>query len=138
MYLDTAITPTRHAIFIKMAVMVLVVILMGVAGVAWWVYGLVAVAFIVCLWFDGRQAPLYELSASHPDELWYLGVYDEAEREVWQAYLQKAERVGGAMKLTFYVVVPDEVSYEVIIHQTAICDEDFAKLSALVWAKFDE
>lgn len=133
MFIDTAVRPTYHASFVRLLLLMAVLALMASMGAMWWQYTVVLAVFIICLWVDNTHAtPLRELSAKHPDDVWYLGVYDIDEREVWQAYLSCAKRVGRAVQLEFDVMIPFEGRHQLVIYPHSVSDEDFRQLSSLV------
>lgn len=133
MFIDATITPTSHRRHIKTSAIIVTVILMAMMKVVWWQYAIVLLTSAVCLWLDHvRATPLYELSVKSPDDVWYLGVYDESRREVWQAHLSGVVSVGRALKLNFHVSTPFEVTHHVIIHRGMVSEADFRKLASLV------
>lgn len=133
MFIDTAVRPTHHASCVKILLVVAVLALMAKMGATWWQYTAVLVVFIACLWVDTSHAtPVRELSTKHPDDIWYLGVYDGDERQVWQAYLSCAKRVGRAVQLEFDVMIPFEGRHQLVIYPDSVSDGDFRQLSSLV------
>lgn len=132
MYLDIDVKPTKHALYLQGVFVFLVLVLLALAKVAWWQYAVVVVLFAVCFYVQHvRHVPLWALSADDVKEIWYLGMYDDDEREIWQGYLHHAEWVGGAVRLTFYVVVPFEMTHSVVIGKRSVDRQAFAKLGAL-------
>lgn len=133
MFIDTDVKPSRHDLYAKIGVTAVTLILMIMMSVAWWQYAIVLMVAVGCLWLDGLGAtPVHELSAKAIDDVWYLGVYDESRREVWQAHLHEAIVVGQALRLAFYVSVPSERVHHVIIRRDMVSEEDFCKLASLV------
>ncbi|WP_066800643.1 hypothetical protein [Moraxella oblonga] len=133
MYLDTTIKPTKHTLWIQGVFLLLVFLMLFLAKVAWWQYGTVMILVALCFYVQHiRHVPLVALSVDDVKEIWYLGMYDEDEPEVWQGYLSHAQFVNlWAVRLTFYVVVPFEMKYSVVIDKGGMSGVDFAKLKAL-------
>lgn len=132
MFIDTAITQVAHDLPIKAGVLVITLLLMAVMGVPWRQYAMVGVVWVVCLCLDKvRAIPIHELSAHAPDDVWYLGMYDGADRQIWQAYLSDVAVMGRRVTMTFRVVVPFEITYRVTIHHRMVSEQDFRRLASL-------
>ncbi|MBE9579331.1 MULTISPECIES: hypothetical protein [Moraxella] len=132
MFIDTAITQVAHDLPIKAGVLIITLLLMAVMDVPWWQYAMVGVVWAVCLWMDKMRAiPIHELSAHAPDDVWYLGMYDGVDRQVWQAYLSDVAAMGRRVTMTFRVVVPFEITHRVTIHHRMVSEQDFRRLVSL-------
>lgn len=133
MRLDIEVSPTKHTLSLQGVFVLLVLGLLFLAKGAWWQYGVVIMLSVLCFYIQhARHVPLFALSADDVKEIWYLGMYDEDEREIWQGYLNHAKFVNRrAVQLTFYVVVPFEMTHSVVIDKGGVSQGDFAKLGML-------
>ncbi len=132
MFIDTTIKPSRHDQYAKIGMTAVTLMLMIMMNVAWWQYVIVLMVAVGCLWLDDLGAtPVHEMSVKAVDDVWYLGVYDESRREVWQAHLHEVTAMGRVLKLGFYVSVPFERVHHVIIRRDMVSEEDFCKLASL-------
>lgn len=132
MFIDTAVTQVAHDLPIKAGVLIITLLLMAMMDVPWWQYAMVGVVWVVCLYLDKvRAIPIHELSAHAPDDVWYLGMYDEADRQVWQAYLSDVAVMGQKVTMTFRVVVPFEMTHRVTIHHRMVSEQYFRRLASL-------
>ncbi|UYZ75305.1 hypothetical protein [Moraxella bovis] len=132
MFIDTAVAQVAHDLPIKAGVLIITLLLMAVMGMPWWQSAMVGVVWAVCLWMDKMRAiPIHELSTHAPDDVWYLGMYDGVDRQVWQAYLSDVVVMGRRVTMTFRVVVPFEITHRVTIHHRMMSEQDFRRLASL-------
>lgn len=132
MFVDISIKETAYNLPIKIGVLVITLLLMVMMDVLWWQYVVVTLVWTLCLWMDKvRAIAIHELSTHDPDDVWYLGVYDKANRQIWQAYLSDVTLMGQSVVMTFGVIVPYEMTHQITIHHSMVSEQDFRQLASL-------